>query len=502
MAQQPRKEKILLVEDEAIVALAEKRLLEESGYSVLRAESGEDAVTLAVEDSSVALVLMDIDLGDGIDGTEAARQILSKRELPVVFLTGHQEKEMVERVKGITRYGYVLKTAGEFVLLESISMAFELFEAHRQSSENAHWLRTTIDALPDEFWAIDRDRVYVMQNAESRRRVGSLLGKSADSVDAPRETQEQWLLNEEHAFRGERVRAEHRYYSGGTEQIGETILVPLETTGPVSHVIGLTRDVTEVRHAQESLRSREQFLDKLIETSPVGIVVLDTAGEIFFANEQAEKILGLSRDMMEARLYDDDAWVATDTEGEPLPPEEHPFARVVRTRRPVHGARLSIAWPGGERRFLAVNAAPMLDERGRVRRVIAAIHDVTGEKESEERYRRLFDEAPIGIFRTDSSGRALDANPAMARMLGCETPEEAVACFSDLGSQLYVDPGRRDEFIRRISGTGSVEGFVYHARRKDGSTTWISMDARVTERFEDGSFIISGYATEVPEPDA
>jgi PAS domain S-box-containing protein len=65
-----------------------------------------------------------------MDGTQAAQEILRTHELPIVFLTSHAEKEMVDRVKGITRYGYVLKNSGEFVLLEAITMAFELFDAH------------------------------------------------------------------------------------------------------------------------------------------------------------------------------------------------------------------------------------------------------------------------------------------------------------------------------------------------------------------------------------
>ena len=66
---------------------------------------------------------MDIDLGDGIDGTEAARLILSQRELPIVFLTGHAEREMVHRVNGITRYGCVLQGSGEFVLIKTVNAA-------------------------------------------------------------------------------------------------------------------------------------------------------------------------------------------------------------------------------------------------------------------------------------------------------------------------------------------------------------------------------------------
>lgn len=137
---------ILLVEDEAIVAIGERLLLEKAGFTVLVSPTGEDALALFREDESVDLVLMDIDLGAGIDGTEAAERILEIRELPVVFLTSHSEKEMVDRVKGITRYGYILKSSGKFVLLESISMAFELFDAHRAMAEEIE-IRTKAEAL-------------------------------------------------------------------------------------------------------------------------------------------------------------------------------------------------------------------------------------------------------------------------------------------------------------------------------------------------------------------
>ena len=53
--------------------------------------------------------------------------------MPIVFLTSHAERETVERVRGITRYGYVVKDSGDFVLQSSIEMAFELFGAHRRT---------------------------------------------------------------------------------------------------------------------------------------------------------------------------------------------------------------------------------------------------------------------------------------------------------------------------------------------------------------------------------
>ena len=125
--------RILLVEDELIIAMDEKRRLEQAGYTVEIANSGEAAVAALVSPAAdvqpVNLVLMDIDLGRGIDGIEAAEQILAARHIPIVFLTSHREPEIVERVRAVTRYGYVPKNAGTFVLVEAIHVALELFEA-------------------------------------------------------------------------------------------------------------------------------------------------------------------------------------------------------------------------------------------------------------------------------------------------------------------------------------------------------------------------------------
>jgi CheY-like chemotaxis protein len=122
---------VLLVDDEVIIALATAKSLESRGYGVVLAHTGEDAVREVAANGEIDLVLMDIDLGPGIDGTEAARRILAVRTLPIVFLSSHTEQSLVDKVRGITRYGYVVKNAGDFVLNASIEMAFELFEAHR-----------------------------------------------------------------------------------------------------------------------------------------------------------------------------------------------------------------------------------------------------------------------------------------------------------------------------------------------------------------------------------
>jgi len=132
-------EKILLVEDEALIAMNEVQMLKKHGYEVVTAYKGEKAVEMVDSDPEISLILMDIDLGKGMDGTEAATEILGKMDIPIVFLSSHTEPEVVEKTEKITSYGYVVKNSGATVLDTSIKMAFKLFDAkmeHKQKEED------------------------------------------------------------------------------------------------------------------------------------------------------------------------------------------------------------------------------------------------------------------------------------------------------------------------------------------------------------------------------
>jgi PAS domain S-box-containing protein len=159
---------ILLVEDEGIIALAEKKILEKHGYNVIAANSGEEACNITGNNSDIDLILMDIDLGEGMDGPEAAERILSRKSIPVVFLSSHTEPEIVEKTEQITSYGYVVKNSGITVLLASIKMAFRLFEANRQIQESEVKLRAMITNISDVIGIIGSDGIlkYKSQNIE------------------------------------------------------------------------------------------------------------------------------------------------------------------------------------------------------------------------------------------------------------------------------------------------------------------------------------------------
>ncbi len=130
------KKTILLVEDEPFIAMKEASTLEKFGYNVIMANTGEKALSIFLDTLNIDLVLMDIDLGKGMDGTQAAAIILGNRDVPLIFLSSHTERHIVDKTEGISSYGYIVKNTGETVLIASIKMAFRLFELRMKDKEN------------------------------------------------------------------------------------------------------------------------------------------------------------------------------------------------------------------------------------------------------------------------------------------------------------------------------------------------------------------------------
>ncbi len=164
------RKKLLLVEDEALIAMSERRELEKIGYSVQHVMNGEKAVKSALDpESRYDLILMDINLGRGIDGTQAAEQILSKRDIPVVFLSSHTDPAVVEKTEKITSYGYVVKNSGITVLDASIKMAFKLHDAYIRYNKRNQELYAIAEALEQA----NEELTYTEE--ELRKRETSLL---------------------------------------------------------------------------------------------------------------------------------------------------------------------------------------------------------------------------------------------------------------------------------------------------------------------------------------
>jgi diguanylate cyclase (GGDEF)-like protein/PAS domain S-box-containing protein len=99
-------------------------------------------------------------------------------------------------------------------------------------------------------------------------------------------------------------------------------------------------------------------------------------------------------------------------------------------------------------------------------------------RETEAKFRSMFENATDGIFQTTADGRYLACNPALARIYGYGSPDELIESMRDLGRQLYVDDRSRPEFVRVMKENGQVWGFEARVYRKDRSIIWIAESAR------------------------
>jgi PAS domain S-box-containing protein len=119
--------------------------------------------------------------------------------------------------------------------------------------------------------------------------------------------------------------------------------------------------------------------------------------------------------------------------------------------------------------------------------------------ESEGKYRGIYENALEGMFRTTMDGRLIAANPALARILGYESQEEALALLSDIGRQTYVSRADRDAIVAELRDKGTVIGKEVLFRRKDGSTVWVSVSARRERIGDSGEFWLEGFITDISD---
>ena len=239
-----------------------------------------------------------------------------------------------------------------------------------------------LDRMADGFVAVDREWRVTFVN----ERVSELLGRD----NMPERGTSLWDAYpglEDSPF-GE---AYHRALDTGEQQTVEAYYDHLDgwfraTVYPDDDGLSIYfQDVTQRRRLEENLRRENELRERVFETTPTGVVVLDADGVFRRANERATELLGLSPFDLGTVAFDDSRWEAFDGAGEPL--SEYPVERVLETGEPVEEFEHGFTRPDGERRWLSVSAAPLHDSDGNVDRIVLVVDDHTAKRRLESRLR-------------------------------------------------------------------------------------------------------------------
>ena len=199
--------------------------------------------------------------------------------------------------------------------------------------------------------------------------------------------------------------------------------MPYRNDGSITRITGTIQDVTQKHRMKAALKRENELLDRVFETSPSAIAILNHDGEFVRVSTRAEQILGLQDVDITGRAYDAPEWSVMTPAGDPLPPEALPFARVRDSQESVIGMQHAIEWPDGSRRLLSVSGAPLFGNDGSFAGAVMHMTDITARREtelslreSEERFRSVFTDAALGMALLDAEGRIVEANPAFQDM--------------------------------------------------------------------------------------
>lgn len=321
---------------------------------------------------------------------------------------------------------------------------------------------------------LDGELTWISENGRAvRDDRGNLLyyeGTVEDITERKQAEEQLWRLNEE------------------LEQRVEERTVELKQA-----VDQLTVEVAERERVEAALRVSEAELRALFAAMTDIITVFDAEGRFMrVVSTNSETLFSPTADRMGKTVYD------------VFPPEQaeifaQQIQRVVETGQTMNlEYSLPVAlMPGvaeedqeffsqeiGENEdnqvWFAASVSPMPDNC-----VIWVARNITERKRvvdamraAEEKYRSIFENAAEGIFQLTPDGKYLSANPALARMYGYASPEELMARLENVGTNLYVDRGRRQEFMMLIEQENGVSNFESQVYRQDRTVIWTSENAR------------------------
>ena len=137
--------------------------------------------------------------------------------------------------------------------------------------------------------------------------------------------------------------------------------------------------------------------------------------------------------------------------------------------------------------------------RSAIRCAIERQHEHVALIEEKDNYYGIFDHLVEGVFRTTPDGHYSLANVALARIYGYDSPAELVASIKDIARKLYVEPGRRDEFVRLMQEHDTLSGFESKIYRKDETIIWIAENCRAVRNAEGKLLYYEGTVEDITE---
>jgi PAS domain S-box-containing protein len=395
-----------------------------------------------------------------------------------------------------------IETEGEERMVLSIFHDItEQKHAERRLLEERNLLRTIIDAIPDEIGVKDNERRFLVVNsgtvkAFKRASADEFIGKKDEDlipehlVKRAIEVESTVLAVGGHSR--DWVATKIDPDTGEIERSQQVSKIPLKDhEGKIIGLVGINRDITEYKRAQELLEKERTLLLTLIENIPDEVCLKDLSHRYLVANSASMKALGVKslsaligktdldlvgHDLAQEHIAEENAILQS---GEPL----------------INRERTKIDPNTGEiEKCLLTTKVPVKDQTGKTIGILVINRYITERRRaeealraSEEKFRALFEESKDAVYISTVDGKLMDINAAGIELLGYQSKQELLDI--DLGRDSYIDAERREQFRKDMEQRGFVKDFEYVLRRKGGEQLTV-LETATAVRDKQGAVVL------------
>ncbi len=357
--------------------------------------------------------------------------------------SNHQAKLPSNEVAPSSKNGH---STGSLESSRGTGLNAQLARENAKLVQERDLLRTLIDGLPDNIFVKDRQSRFLISNLAHVRTLGAtrpdeVMGKSDRDI-FPAEAANQYYEDEQALMKsGQPLNREETVMIPGTSEKRwvQTTKVPLrDKQGTVVGLMGINRDITEMKQTVEALRESQALSHSLLEQLPMGIFRKDREGRFVLVNSEFCRIKGMKAEEFLGKTPLEVAAIEAAKPGATGPANtyaavgvEH-HERIMQTGKPIEMDEEYVK-ADGTKQFLHVVKLPMLDSDGKIIGTQGIQFDITERKQAEESLARerlllrtLIDNLPDCIYAKDTAGRKTMANPADLKNLRCKFESEAI----------------------------------------------------------------------------
>ena len=504
--------KVLIVEDETIIAMELEDRLTHLGYAVTGSAASASAAFNSIENERPDIVLMDIHIQGSQDGIETAKQVGIHFNIPVIYLTAYADDATVQRAKITKPFAYLVKPFREDELRAAIEVARYTHDLETQVQEKQQFIEQITGTLPDIVYVVDlKEYKNIFVNRELLNTLGYSLDDirarnlSLNSVTHPDDlhlvTQASQRVRA--AADGEVVEIEYRMKHADESWIWlhtRNTVFKRDREGNVVQFLGIAQDITARKHSEEALMRSEYLLSEAQAVANLGSWDWNILENKTEWSHELYKIFGITPEFLVPNAYEgflncihhlDRERIARVME-QSLATKES-FEIEYRIVRPLDG----------EERFIHSRGRVNSDRNGKIVRMHGSSQDITERKKtdaallkSQKRYYDLFSNAIVGIFQSTAEGAIVTANTYLATITGYESVDELL---NKNTADLYWDSQERSAIMNRYGSQDIASNLEIRWRKKDGSQLWVELNARRVYDESEHLVLFEGFITDITE---